>query len=86
MSDPSPPPGWELRDGRLHREWVFADFSAAFAFMARVALLAEKLDHHPDWSNAWNRVVVDLVSHDVGHVTPRDTRFAEAISALTDPA
>jgi 4a-hydroxytetrahydrobiopterin dehydratase len=76
------PDGWEERDGRLHRELEFADFSEAFAFMTRVALLAEKLDHHPDWSNAWNRVTIDLTSHDVGELTRRDVRMAEAINEL----
>lgn len=77
-----PPPGWELVDGHLHRELEFADFSQAFGFMARVALAAEKADHHPDWSNSWNRVVIDLVSHDAGHVTSRDVRLAKAINGL----
>jgi 4a-hydroxytetrahydrobiopterin dehydratase len=76
------PDGWELLDGRLHRELIFADFSEAFAFMARVALLAEKLDHHPDWSNSWNKVVIDLVSHDKGGLTDRDTALAQAINQL----
>ncbi|MEO9223982.1 MAG: 4a-hydroxytetrahydrobiopterin dehydratase [Acidimicrobiales bacterium] len=76
------PRGWEQRDDRLHREFVFGDFSEAFGFMARVALLADKADHHPDWSNSWNRVVIDLTSHDAGEVTERDTALAEAISTL----
>ncbi len=76
------PAGWELRDGRLHREWTFRDFSEAFGFMARVALLAERADHHPDWTNSWNRVEIDLVSHDAGTVTDRDVALAEAINAL----
>jgi 4a-hydroxytetrahydrobiopterin dehydratase len=81
-AEPRPPAGWEVVDGRLHRELAFADFSEAFGFMARVALLAEKADHHPDWSNSWNRVVIDLVSHDAGRITERDVRLAEAIGAL----
>lgn len=76
------PRGWEQRDDHLHREFVFGDFSEAFGFMARVALLADKADHHPDWSNSWNRVVIDLTSHDAGEVTERDTALAEAISTL----
>jgi 4a-hydroxytetrahydrobiopterin dehydratase len=82
MSALVPPDGWEVVDGRFHRELEFADFSEAFAFMARVALLAEKQDHHPDWSNSWNRVVIDLTSHDVGGLTSRDVRLAEAINRL----
>ena len=82
MVPPSTPPDWTLVDGRLRREFVFADFSAAWAFMSRVALLAERLDHHPDWSNSWNRVTIELVSHDKGAVTDRDRRLAEGINAL----
>jgi 4a-hydroxytetrahydrobiopterin dehydratase len=76
------PDGWELADGRLRRRFAFADFSEAWAFMSRVALLAEKHDHHPDWSNSWNSVTIELVSHDAGEVTERDRRLAEAIGAL----
>jgi 4a-hydroxytetrahydrobiopterin dehydratase len=61
--------GWELVGGMLHREFVFANFSEAFGFMARVALAAEKMDHHPNWSNVWNRVVIDITSHDAGGLT-----------------
>jgi 4a-hydroxytetrahydrobiopterin dehydratase len=84
MSEPDlpVPDGWSVVDGHLHRELVFADFAEAFAFMTRVALLAEKHDHHPDWSNAWNKVVIDLVSHDVGRITERDVRLAEAVNRL----
>lgn len=63
--------GWSVVDGKLHREFVFADFSEAFGFMTRVALAAEKLDHHPDWSNSWNTVVIDIASHDAGGLTER---------------
>jgi len=73
---------WELRDGKLHRDFVFADFSQAFAFMTRVALAAEKQNHHPDWSNAWNKVSIDLVSHDVKGLSRRDFDLAEQIDAL----
>jgi 4a-hydroxytetrahydrobiopterin dehydratase len=73
-------PGWELRDGRLQRTYVFADFSEAFAFMTRVALEAEKQDHHPDWSNVWNRVAIALFTHDAGGVTQRDVELARLIA------
>lgn len=76
------PEGWEVVDGKLHREFELADFSEAFGFMARVALAAEKADHHPDWSNSWNRVVIDLVSHDADGLTERDVDLATTISAL----
>lgn len=76
------PAGWELRGDRLHREIRFADFSEAFGFMTRVALAAEQLNHHPDWSNSWNRVVIDLTSHDRGEVTERDRELARRINRL----
>ncbi len=75
-------PGWQARAGRLAREFRFADFSAAFGFMARVALLAEQMNHHPDWSNAYNRVTVELVTHDAGGITAFDVELARRISAL----
>ena len=78
----TPPPGWELVDGKLHRTFTFADFSEAFGFMARLALVAEKMDHHPEWSNVWNRVDIELVSHDVGAVTDRDVALAEAANRI----
>ncbi|HRW36218.1 MAG: 4a-hydroxytetrahydrobiopterin dehydratase [Acidimicrobiales bacterium] len=82
-AEPEVPPGWEVRDGRLHRELTFADFAEAFGFMVRVAAEAERLDHHPDWSNSWNRVVIDLVSHDAGgRITERDLALARAIDAV----
>lgn len=74
---------WEERDGRLRREFVFADFTEAFAFMTRVAFIAERLGHHPDWSNAYNRVVISLTTHDDGNVvTDHDRRFAASIDEL----
>jgi len=74
-------PHWAIVDGRLHRELTFADFSEAFGCMARVALAAEKLDHHPDWSNVWNKVVVDIASHEAGGVTARCFALADAVDA-----
>jgi 4a-hydroxytetrahydrobiopterin dehydratase len=77
------PPGWVEENGALHREFRFADFSEAFGFMARVALLADKADHHPNWSNVYNRVVIDLSTHDAGDVvTDLDIQLANAINAL----
>lgn len=75
-------PGWEERNGRLRREFTFADFSEAFAFMTRVALAAEKANHHPDWSNSWNKVTIELMSHDRGAITDRDEALAETINSL----
>ena len=75
-------PGWSLREGCLHKEFRFADFSGAFGFMARVALAAECMNHHPDWSNSYNRVVIDLVTHAAGGLTSRDLRLARRIEKL----
>jgi 4a-hydroxytetrahydrobiopterin dehydratase len=79
-------PQWSLRaDGlALSREFKFADFSEAFGFMTRVALYAEKADHHPEWSNVWNRVHVTLTTHDAGGLSKRDVTMAQAINALAD--
>ena len=75
-------PGWSLREGKLHRELKFRDFSAAFAFMTRVALEAEKRDHHPEWSNVWNRVSIDLTTHEASGITERDVALAQVIAEL----
>jgi len=72
-------PGWAVADGRLHREVEFADFREAFGFMAMVALAAERLDHHPDWSNSWNKVVLDISSHAAGGITERCFDLAAAV-------
>jgi len=74
--------GWTRRGETLHRTFTFRDFSEAFAFMARVALEAEKLGHHPDWSNAWNRVAVDLTTHDAGGLTELDFRLAAEMNRV----
>jgi 4a-hydroxytetrahydrobiopterin dehydratase len=75
-------PGWTVTDGKLHRELKFADFVTAFGFMASCALVAERMNHHPQWFNVWNRVVIDLVTHDAGGITERDFQLAEAIDQL----
>lgn len=67
----------------IHQGFKFKDFTEAFAFMARVALLAEKADHHPDWSNSYNKVDITLSSHDAGGLTKKDITLAEAITAIT---
>lgn len=77
------PNGWDVVDGALHRRLTFADFAAAFAFMTRVAEIAEEYDHHPDWSNSWNVVEISLRSHDAGGViTERDARLAQRINEV----
>lgn len=77
------PEGWTLTANRLSREFEFRDFVEAFGFMSRVALLAEKADHHPNWSNVYNRVSIELTTHDAGNtVTEKDRDLAQAINAL----
>ena len=76
---------WIEQDDRLRREFVFKDFSEAFAFMARVALLAEKMDHHPEWSNVYNKVDIMLRTHSAGNkVTSKDRALAAGIDKLTE--
>ena len=77
-------PGWKPVEGRdaIRREFRFRDFSEAWGFMSRVALLAEAQDHHPEWSNVYNRVEVLLTTHDAGGLSERDLRLARAVDAL----
>ena len=78
-------PGWELTDGKLHRSFVFPDFVEAFGFMTAVAAEAERLGHHPDWSNVYNRVTIDLVTHDAGGITALDFELAGRAQDLAEP-
>ena len=77
--------GWCEVKGRdaITRQFMFKDFNEAFGFMARAALIAEKLDHHPEWVNVYNKVEVTLATHDAGGVTERDIKLAEAMDRLT---
>lgn len=75
-------PGWQVVDGKLHRKFVFADFTRAFGFMAAVATVAEKMDHHPEWSNVYSRVTVDLTTHDANGITGLDAELARHMSDL----
>lgn len=77
-------PAWRMAEGRdaITRRFRFGDFNEAWGFMARVALLAEKQDHHPEWSNVWNRVEILLTTHDAGGLSDRDVALARAIDAL----
>ena len=77
-------PAWQMTDGRdaIHRAFKFKDFSEAFGFMARAALVAEKMDHHPEWTNAWNRVEVTLSTHSAGGLTELDLALAEAMDKI----
>lgn len=74
--------GWDLDDGRLHRRLEFDDFVSAFGFMSSVALVAERMNHHPDWSNSYRTVEIYLSSHDVGGLSERDFELAGRIDAL----
>ena len=74
---------WQETNNKLYRKFEFADFSEAFAFMTRVALAAEKMDHHPEWKNVWNRVEIWLSTHDAGDViTEKDRKLAAKIDKL----
>ncbi len=75
--------GWEYQNDFLIRHFVFKNFIDAFGFMSRVALLAEKMDHHPDWSNVYNRVVVKLRTHDADGITEKDIKLAGLINGLS---
>ena len=77
-------PGWRLADGRdaIQKTFKFKDFSEAFGFMARAALVAEKMDHHPEWANVWNRVEVTLSTHSAGGLTELDLKLAEAMDRI----
>jgi len=77
-------PGWEVIGGRLHSEFRFAGFSEAFGFMAATAVAAERLDHHPNWSNVWNTVTVDLWTHDAGAITELDISLASKMTELAN--
>jgi 4a-hydroxytetrahydrobiopterin dehydratase len=77
-------PGWSLRDGKLHRDYTFPDFVHAFGFMATAAIAIEAMNHHPDWSNVWNKVTVDLVTHDGSGVTRTPSRSSESLAAGSD--
>ena len=78
------PDGWEIENGgkAITRTFRFKDFSEAFGFLSRVALHAEKVDHHPEFTSVWNRVDFRLTSHDAGRVTERDMKLAEAINRI----
>ena len=74
--------GWSIQNGKLHKEFKFGDFVHAFGFMSRVALIAEKMNHHPDWSNVYNKVTIDLVTHDLGGISSFDVEFASKVQQL----
>jgi 4a-hydroxytetrahydrobiopterin dehydratase len=75
-------PAWSLQGDRIRREFVFGDFVEAFGFMSSVALLAERANHHPEWRNVYNRLDIELTTHDAGGLTRRDTALAREIDGL----
>jgi 4a-hydroxytetrahydrobiopterin dehydratase len=75
-------PSWSLAEGKLYRELKFPNFIEAFGFMARVALLAQSMDHHPEWSNVYGTVVIDLTTHSAGGITEHDLELSNAIDEL----
>ncbi len=74
--------GWSIAGGKLHREYKFADFVHAFGFMAAAAVSVEAMGHHPEWCNVYNRVAIDLTTHDAGGITAKDTELAAKLEAL----
>ena len=78
--------GWAVTNGKLHREFTFVDFVDAFRFMTGAAFEAERLQHHPEWSNVYNRVTVDLVTHDAKGITAFDFDLAQRMQQLAGPA
>jgi 4a-hydroxytetrahydrobiopterin dehydratase len=75
-------PEWIMQAGKLHREFLFRDFCEAFGFMSEIALMAERSDHHPEWFNVYNKVVVDLTTHDMNGITQRDFELAAKMSEV----
>jgi len=74
--------GWTLRNGKLRRDFEFKDFPEAFGFMTRVAFLAERMNHHPEWFNVYSRVTIDLTTHDAGGISSKDVEFARGVNSL----
>ncbi len=76
-------PGWNVMNGKLHKDFVFKDFIDAFGFMSRAAIHIEKMNHHPEWFNVYNKIKVDLVTHDAGGITQNDINLAKILNSLT---
>ncbi|WP_100183561.1 4a-hydroxytetrahydrobiopterin dehydratase [Candidatus Nitrosotenuis aquarius] len=73
--------GWAVKNGKLHKDFAFSDFVEAFSFMTKVALHAEKMNHHPEWFNVYNRITIDLMTHDAGGITQNDVELAKFIES-----
>lgn len=74
--------GWSIQNGKLYKEFVFTDFTEAFGFMTKAALHAEKMNHHPEWSNVYNRLSVYLTTHDAGGITANDIKLARTLNSI----
>jgi len=75
-------PGWSLKEEKLHKDFEFDSFNEAFGFMTRAAMEIEKMNHHPEWFNVYNRLSVDLMTHDAGGITPNDIQLAKILNSL----
>jgi len=78
-------PSWRIDNNTIKKEFNFDNFIDAFGFMSKVALLSEKTDHHPDWQNSYNKVKINLTTHDKGGITTKDIKLAESIDKLINP-
>ena len=76
-------PGWSVVNGKLHKEFIFKDFIEAFGFMTTAALHIEKMNHHPEWFNVYNKLKIDLVTHDAGGITQNDINLARTLNSLS---
>ncbi|HKU33859.1 MAG TPA: 4a-hydroxytetrahydrobiopterin dehydratase [Candidatus Nitrosotalea sp.] len=74
--------GWSVVNGKLHKDFVFADFVEAFGFMSKAAINIEKMNHHPEWFNVYNKIKVELVTHDAGGITQNDINLARTLNSL----
>jgi 4a-hydroxytetrahydrobiopterin dehydratase len=74
--------GWEMVNNKLHKKFEFDDFNQAFGFMTRAAMHIEKMNHHPEWFNAYNKIIVDLTTHDAGGITQNDITLARILNSL----
>jgi 4a-hydroxytetrahydrobiopterin dehydratase len=76
-------PGWTIKDEKLHRDFEFESFNQAFGFMTRAAMEIEKMNHHPEWFNVYNKITVDLMTHDAGGITENDIKLAKILNSLS---
>ena len=74
--------GWSVKDGKLHKDFQFDSFNEAFGFMARASMEIEKMNHHPEWFNVYNKLSVDLMTHDAGGITNNDIQLAKILNSL----